>query len=67
VYERCSNVVTLFFAKKSLTVTDRCDAGIVEQEKSNVGIPFFGAFPCDHIPKATNQLMIENFPSFRNS
>jgi hypothetical protein len=53
-----SSVVTLFFAKKSLTETDRC-AGAMS--------PFFGPFPSNRIPKATKDVNVHIYIHSRNS
>jgi len=40
---------------------------IIVKGKPIVGAPFFGAFPSDRIPKATNQRMRQKFSSCSNS
>jgi hypothetical protein len=50
-------VVTLFFAKKSLTKTERFCWSIVMKENP-VGFPIYGAFPFDRIPKATKDVNV---------
>jgi len=55
---KCSSVVTLFFAKKSLAKNERCAAALIMEEKPNVGSPFCGTFPSDRIPKVTKDLHV---------
>jgi hypothetical protein len=53
----CSNVVTFFFSKKSLTKT----TGVLEhcrEEETNFWFYFFGAFSSDRTSKATKDINV---------
>ena len=59
--------VTLFFAKKSLTKTDRC-AGALSSRRNQLLFPyFFGALPSDGIPKATMDVNVHFYVHSSNS
>ena len=57
-YGGCSSVITLFFAKKSLTKTERCAGALWRKGNQLLVSPFFGAFPSDRIPKATKDASV---------
>ena len=65
----CSSVVTLFFAKKSLTKADRCAGALSWRGNQLFIFLFFGAFPSDHIHKMTRGIKVHFFIrsfTFRN-
>jgi len=53
-----SSVVALFFAKKSLTKTDRCAGALSWKRNQTMVIFVFGAFPSNRIPKATKGVIV---------
>ena len=55
-----SSVVTLFFAKNSLTKTEVCWS-IIVRKKPTVGFPFFGVFSSDRTPKAMKDMNVHFF------
>ena len=55
-----SGIVTLFFAKKSLTNADLC-FGTLSWRETTVVSPFFGEFPSDRIPKAKKDIKVHSF------
>ena len=59
-----SSVFELFFAKKSLTKTDRCDEALSLQ---NVGSAFIGVFSSELISQATKDISAMKFPSSSSS
>ena len=54
-----SCIVTLFFAKKSLTKSERC-AGALSWRRIIFCSPFNGQFPSDRIPKATKDINVHS-------
>ena len=56
----CCSVVTLFFAKKFLTATNRC-AGALLWRRNQLLVLFWGVFPSDCIPKATKGIKVHFF------
>ena len=57
--EDAPSFATLFFAKESLTKTDRCPGAL--KEKSAIGSKFFMAFPFGPIPKVTKHVNLQLF------
>jgi len=54
---KCSSVVTLFLAKKSLTKPDRC-AGAYREGETYYCFSILGAFPSDRIPKTSIRISL---------
>ena len=67
-YGGLSSVVTLFFARKSLTKTDRCPGALLWRRNQVLPIsPFFGIFSSDRIPNVTKGASVHFFINGSNS
>jgi hypothetical protein len=60
-------VVTLFFAKKSLTKTDLCAGALREGESEMLDLHFSGSFLLTASQKATNDISVHLFNHSSNS
>jgi hypothetical protein len=60
VLSRCSLLRNL--PTKPTGVLEHCRLG-----ETALGSPFFGPFPSDRIPKATNEINVQKFPSCINA
>jgi len=65
----CSNVVTFFFSKKSLTKTGRWAGALSWRRNHLLVVLFFWAFPSDRIPEVTKDVntrfLIQSSNSFK--
>ena len=66
-YGGCPSYVTLFFAKKFVTKTDRCAEALSWRGNQPLVLHFFGAFPSDRITMTTNGFSVRCFIYGNNS